>query len=181
VQNVWARPQNAPDDPTASFVRSLKWTRVECKRWVRGRNRLDTVVAACNLVVELLDLLEEVWLLTTQERLLRRLVVVHRSLVVKELAVYWRQRFSFKLCKFGDENTTFYHASVSAHLRSNKIQVLHEDGVSTYTHAAKEHILHAFYVGLLSTSSTAVMPQHLLGLLPAVSGLSTLEAPVLAF
>jgi hypothetical protein len=80
-----------------------------------------------------------------------------------------------------DENTTFYHASVSAHLRSNKIQVLHEDGVSTYTHAAKEHILHAFYVGLLSTASTAVMPQHLLGLLPAVSGLSTLEAPVLAF
>jgi hypothetical protein len=83
---------------------------------------------------------------------------VRRSLAVKELGVYWRQRFSFKLCKLGDENTAFYHASASARLRSNKIQVLHDGRVPAYTHAAKERILHSFYVGLLGTASHVNMP-----------------------
>jgi hypothetical protein len=121
-------------------------------------------------MVELLDLLEEVRPVTPQELLIRRMVAARRFLAVKELAVYWRQCFSFKLCKFGSKNTTFYHASASARLHSNKIQVLHEDGVSAYTHAAKQHILHAFYANLLGTASPVVMSQQLLDLFPPSLG-----------
>jgi hypothetical protein len=121
VQNVWARSQNVTTDPVACLVRSLKWTRVECKKWAHGRNRPDAVITACDLVVELLDLLEEVRPLTPQDLLLCRLVDARRSLPVKELIVNWRQCFSFKLRKFGDENTSFYHALSSTRLHSNKI------------------------------------------------------------
>jgi hypothetical protein len=109
-------------------------------------------------VVELLDLLEEVRMLTTQERLLRQLVAARRSLAIKELGAYWRQRFSFKLRKLGDENTTFYHASASVRLHRNKIQVLHDGGVPAYTHAAKKRILHSSYAGLLGTASHTDTP-----------------------
>jgi hypothetical protein len=50
--------------------------------------------------------------------------------------------------------------------------------VPAYTHATKERILHTFYSDLLGTASTAAMPQRLLDLLPVVSGLSMLEAPL---
>jgi hypothetical protein len=177
VQEVWSRQPGEISDPAACLVRFLKWTRQECKIWARGRHKPDAVIFACDQVVELLDLLEEVRMLTAQERLLRQLVAACRSLAVKELGAYWRQHFSFKLCKLGDENTAFYHASASARLCRNKIQVLHDGGVPVYTHAAKERILHSFYAGLLGTASHADTPPRLLDLLPAVSGLSTLEAP----
>jgi hypothetical protein len=131
---------------------------MECKKWARGRRRPNAAITACDLVVELLDLLEEVRLLTTQEHLLRQLVIARLSLAVKELGLYRRQHFSFKLCKLGDENTAFYHASASARLRSNKIQVLHDGGVPAYTHAAKERLLHSFYAGLLGTTSHTDIP-----------------------
>jgi hypothetical protein len=44
---------------------------MECKKWACGRRRPDAIIISCDLMVELLDLLEEVRLLTTQEHLLR--------------------------------------------------------------------------------------------------------------
>lgn len=76
VHNVWSRPQNAAADLVAHLDRSLKWTCVECKKWAWGRNRPDVVVAACDLVVELVDLLEEVRPLAPQELIVAYDVVV---------------------------------------------------------------------------------------------------------
>ena len=80
------------------------------------------------------------------------------SRATKELAAYWKQQYTFKLCKFGDENTAFYHASASARLHSNRIQVLHDEGVPLYNHVAKERVLHAFYRSLLGTDSCITLP-----------------------
>ncbi|CAO2150405.1 unnamed protein product [Urochloa humidicola] len=173
VHRAWLHPY-AGDDPVQLLVRRLKWTRAICKKWAREHKRPNAVLAACDGV------LEEARALSAPEFLLRRLVADRRSLAAKELVAYWRQRFSFKLCKFGDENTTFYHASASARLRSNKIPVLHDGATPVYTHAAKERLLHSFYSGLLGSDAPAVPPPELLSLLQPVSGLATLEAPFTA-
>lgn len=131
------------------LVAHLKRSQTACKLWARTHKRPNEVLAACDAVTELVDLLEEHHALTTLEFLLRSLVTARRSSTAREMVVYWKQCFSLKLCKLGDENTTFLHASASACLRSNKIPVLDDRPAPVYTHVGKERLLHAFYTQLL--------------------------------
>lgn len=117
VAGIWARPQNLCGTPSDRVCNNIKWTRAATKMWVHGRKR----PAACRAVLELLDLLEEHHPLPAAESLLRSLVKARLVHAVREHAMYWRQLYTIKTCKMGDENTAFYHASASARLRANKI------------------------------------------------------------
>ncbi|CAN6168854.1 unnamed protein product [Urochloa humidicola] len=177
VDDVWARPQNNIGGPVQHLVKCLRWTRAESKKWARDRKRPACVLANCRTVLELLDLLEERRRLASGERLLRTLVEARLSAANKELAAYWKQRFTFRVCKLGDDNTKFFHASASARLRRNHIAVLHDAGVPVYTHQAKERVLHSFYTGLLGTADAITWPTALNTFLPPVPGLAGLDAP----
>lgn len=58
IRDVWERPQNMGGKPVVKLVCCLKWTRVECKKWARSKDRPDSIMAAYDLVIKLLDLLE---------------------------------------------------------------------------------------------------------------------------
>jgi hypothetical protein len=55
------------------------------------------------------------------------------------LDAYWKQRYSFHLCKLGDD----------ARLHRNQIKILHSEGHPFSNHGDKERILHEFYTSLL--------------------------------
>jgi hypothetical protein len=87
------------------------------------------------------------------EKLLRVRVRLRLSVEYKALDTYWKQRFKFLLCRFGKDNTKFFHACASARLRKNQIKGLHNGDRVVYNHAEKAKLLHNFYVGLPGAST----------------------------
>jgi hypothetical protein len=121
VEDVWARPSNQIDGAARRLSRKLKWVRAESKKWARSRLRPDAVISNCREVISLMDLVEEFRALSHVESLLRSLVKTKLSSEYKKLDAYWKQRYTYRLCKLGDENTAFFHANASARLRRNQI------------------------------------------------------------
>uniref|UniRef100_A0ACD5ZPY0 Uncharacterized protein n=1 Tax=Avena sativa TaxID=4498 RepID=A0ACD5ZPY0_AVESA len=150
---VWADSRNHLPSAGRRLSRSLKWARASSKKWARAKKRPPVVVSNCRAVIDLLDRMEELRALAPHEMLLRDAVKRQLSRMYKQLDVYWKQRFAFKLCKLGDDNTAFFHAGASARLRRNQIKVLHADGVPVACHVGKERILSDFYANLLGESS----------------------------
>jgi hypothetical protein len=103
------------------------------------------IISNCRRVLALLDLVEESRALYRPERMLRDMVRAHFSREYRTLSVYWRQRFTFRMCKLGEDNTRFFHACASACLRRNRIKILHDGGRVLYNHADKAAVLHGFY------------------------------------
>jgi hypothetical protein len=103
--------------------------------------------------------------------LLRDRVRQHLSLEYKALNAYWKQRFTFRLCRFGEDNTKFFHACASTRLRKNQIKVLHDGG------RVKAELLRAFYVSLLGTSTPPVWGFDLRATMRSVAGLQELDRP----
>ena len=121
IAEVWVRPCNQVEGAARRLSRKLKWARAESKKCAGARLRPSDVVANCRAVISLLDLLEEFRILTTAEARLRGHVRKHLSSECKKLDAYWKQGYTSRLCKLGDENTSFFHASASARLRRNQI------------------------------------------------------------
>jgi hypothetical protein len=63
--------------------------------------------------VLLLDRLEEIRWLSAAEALLRRLAKEQLERQLKLKSLYWRQRYTIRYCRLGDENTRFFHACAS--------------------------------------------------------------------
>jgi hypothetical protein len=136
------------------------------------------VVSNCRRVLELLDLIEELRPLPAPEKLLRDRVRQRLSLEYRALNAYWKQRFTFLLCRFGEDNTKFFHAYASTRLRKNQIKVLHDGERVLYNHSEKAELLRAFYVNLLGTSTPPVWGFDLRAAMHSVTGLQeTLHHP----
>jgi hypothetical protein len=150
---------------------------VESKRWAKQRRRPGEVVSNCRKVLEILDLVEELRPLRAPESLLRDRVRLHLSKEYKILNAYWKQRFTFRLCRLGEDNTKFFHACASTRLRKNQIKVLHDGDRVLYNHTEKAELLRDFYVGLLGTSTPPIWGFDLTAVMHRVAGLQGLEAP----
>jgi hypothetical protein len=86
------------------------------------------------------------------ELFFRSLMEVCLSAAKRVLAIYWHQCYMFRMfrvCRLMDENTHFFHASVSTWLCRNHITILHDSGTPVNSRRGKERILHCFYSGLL--------------------------------
>lgn len=178
VASVWARPQNASGPPVSRLVKSLKWVRAESKKWAKMRRHPGELVAACREALLPLDALEERRRLYAAELLLPSAVESRLSTANQELAVYWRQRYSFRSCRLGDENTKFFHASVSARLQRNHIAMLHDNAVvPVHSHLGKVLLLHTFYTKLLGKQPAMSRALDLQAALPLVPGLLHLDTP----
>jgi hypothetical protein len=168
VDHVWNRRCNQLPDPVARFSKELKWVRAESKKWARARKKPDAVIAACRAAIQLLDQLEEIRWLSAAESLLRSLVKDQLSRQLKIKSLYWRQLYSIRYCRLGDENTRFFHACASARLRKNTIRVLHDCGVPVHTHQQKK----ASSPGTTRLSWVRVLPRHSTSILSPCTRLS---------
>jgi hypothetical protein len=80
-------------------------------------------------------------------------------------------------CILGDEDIGFFHSRASARLKSNKIKVVDHNGIRSFTHKEKEHILMNYYRDILGNS---VVTQELIDLekvYPNQIDVSTLTPP----
>jgi hypothetical protein len=74
-------------------------------KWAHARLRPNDVVSNCRTIVSILDAVEELRPLLLVESHLRTHVKARLSLAYKELEAYWRQRYTYRLCKLGDAGT----------------------------------------------------------------------------
>jgi hypothetical protein len=102
VGDVWARPENQVPGAARHLSRKLKWSRAESKKWACTRLQPSDVVSNCRTVISILDAVEELRPLLLVESCLRTHVKVRLSLAYKDLEAYWRQRYTYHLCKLGD-------------------------------------------------------------------------------
>jgi hypothetical protein len=85
-----------------------------------------------------MDSLEEVRTLHTPERKFRNIIKNHLLKLLKLQQIYWRQRYTKKLVKFGDENTKIFHARATERYRRNYIaKIFTHDGRQVSDHATK--------------------------------------------
>jgi exonuclease III len=177
VEHVWQRRCNQLQDPAARLARKLKWVRAESKKWARAKRKPDAVIVSCRAIIQLLDMLEEIRWLSAAESILRRLVKEHLARQLKIKSLYWRQRYSIRYCRLGDENTRFFHACASARMRKNSIRVLHENGVPAYSHQVKERILTDYYSSLMGSSRTTTFDFDVRAMYRPLPALADLERP----
>jgi hypothetical protein len=85
-----------------------------------------------------MDRLEENRPLYLQERNFRVIIKKHVMRLLKCQKDYWRKRYTVRWTKFGDENTTFFHAAATERYMFNTITTLDtQDGRTISTHSEK--------------------------------------------
>lgn len=90
--------------------------------------------------------------LTEPECTLRQLASDELHLAIKEEAEYWWRCVKIRVAIEGDENTKFFHAHGSHHLRKQAISTLEADGVQLSSYHDKAAALLRYYKTLLGTT-----------------------------
>ena len=67
------------------------------------------VIENYNIIIAFMDNLEEVRIYIPK-RNFRNIIKEHLLKLLRLQQIYWRQRYTENLVKFGDENTKFFHA-----------------------------------------------------------------------
>jgi hypothetical protein len=116
----------------------LKASRAALKRWNGNKSNLKILINHCNLVIRFLDDLEEIRPLHLPERNFRTIIQAHLQKLLHCQQIYWRQRYTEKLVKWGDENTKFFHARAIEGFIFNVIsQIVAIDGRTVSEHSEK--------------------------------------------
>lgn len=124
-------------EAAAILSTKLKGTRRALKHWKGRKNNLSQQETDCRIVINLLDRVEEIRPLSTQEANLRSLVVTILSRVTQAKFVLWKQRSKVWAAIEGDENTRYFHACANQRHRHNKIQIIEHDGRELSNHEHK--------------------------------------------
>jgi hypothetical protein len=127
----------------------IKGFRAAAKVWKREHRYTPHFDNNCRFIINLVDFLEELRLLSGHERDLRDDAKLQLAVSVRRTAAHWKQLGKFRAIKEGDENTRFFHARASHRYRRNFIRELQFGGDVVVDHAGKEAALHGFYKELL--------------------------------
>lgn len=128
VKLVWISNINISNSASRSTAK-FKLLRAGLKKWSKGLSNLNKLLRNCNSALEILDALEEQRPLFIQEFNFRKFLkdLIARSLKYKK--EYWKKRYTIRWTKFGNESTSFFHATVAERYRINTITMLKaEDG-----------------------------------------------------
>lgn len=124
------------------------------------------------------DLSEEFRDLSLGESNARDMLKEHLLKMLSYQRIYWRQRVTIRLVKFGDENSKFFQAKASIKYRNNFIQTLQDDVGNEYTeHHTKAAIIWKAFKERLVQSTNTSDPLDLTTLIQMVEGLEELERP----
>jgi hypothetical protein len=123
VQSVWQSEIQASNSATR-LTAKFKLLRKVLKRWARGLSRLKEQIKICNEILSIMDKLEENRTLFVQERNFRNILKKHILKLLLHQKEYWKQRYTVRWTKLGDESTRFFHAAATERYRINTIPSL---------------------------------------------------------
>jgi len=152
---VWLQAPSCPD-AAGKLAACLKVTRAAAKTWARRIRAPPQIIPNCTFIIELLDFLEELRLLSSHESQARTLCRRKLTQAIKERAAYWKQRSKFRAIREADENTAFHHAQATVRHRSNKIWVVECQGQEFTNHDAKMQALSAFFSAIIGQTGSSV-------------------------
>jgi hypothetical protein len=112
VTSVWNSKVKATTT-SSKIAAKFKLLRRVLKRWGNTLSNLNNVIKACNEVLLVLDSLEENRQLFKQEANFRSILKNHIMLLLQRKKIFWKQRYTARWTKFGDESTDFFHAAVT--------------------------------------------------------------------
>jgi hypothetical protein len=113
----------------------FKLLRRVLKRWAMNLSKLKRLTNQCNEVLMILDRLEENRMLYMQERNFRSILKNQILKLLNFQKEYWRQRYTVRWTKLGDESTKFFHAAATERYRINSIASLDTaEGRTLVTH-----------------------------------------------
>jgi len=99
----------------------LKALKSALKVWSASKSNLQILIKHCNTIISFMDDLEEIRTLLIPERNFRNIIQTQLRKLIHCQQIYWKQRYTEKLVKWGDENTKFFHSRATARYRFNVI------------------------------------------------------------
>lgn len=123
--NTKIRASNAATRLAAKF----KTPRRVLKKWRKSISKINNLILQCNEVLSVLDKLEEIRTLYTQENNFRKILNKHMLHLLQCRKEYLSERYIVRWTKFGIKSTKFLDAAVTERFRHNTITSLEaQDG-----------------------------------------------------
>lgn len=168
VQESWSL-QSRNTNSTQNISGKLKRLRGKLKQWDKQRSALTILIKNCNSVILFLDDLEELRPLFAPEQVFREIIKSQLTKLLKCQQIYWKQRFTNKIVRYGDENTKFFHSMATVNYRKNSIaQIISADGREVTNHVEKAALFWLEFKDRLGVSSETQMFFNLYDLITAV-------------
>jgi hypothetical protein len=123
VQPVW-NSEIRGNDIASRISAKFKLLRRILKHWGKTLSQVNTAIQTCNDVISILDSLEENRQLYKQEHNFRKILRGHILKLLERKKIFWKQRYTVRWTKFGDESTSFFHAAATERFRINNISSL---------------------------------------------------------
>lgn len=140
----------------------LKRLRSKLKAWDKNKSNLARLIQNCNIVIVFLDDLEDMRGLYLPEQNFRRIIQGHLQDLLKYQQIYWKQRFTTKMMKLGDDNTKFFHAMATENYRRNSIaQVVDVDGRVVTDHEGKAFLFLQEFKSRMGSTVNPIMLYNL--------------------
>jgi hypothetical protein len=130
-------------DSARTISAKFKLLRRMLRLWARNISNLSILIANCNMTIAFFDKLEEIRPLSHHEFKFRVIIKgqIHNLIAMQN--TYWRQRFTQRLVRFGDENTKFFHAMASERYRKNVVnQIVDSSGRMIADHTEKSALFY---------------------------------------
>jgi hypothetical protein len=157
VQDSWLLPfqsTNSAQKVSGKFKR----LRGKLKQWDKSTSALSLLIKNCSRVILFLDDLEEIRSLFQPEQVFRDIIKSQLAKLLKCQQMYWRQRFTNRIVKYGDENTKFFHSMATVNYRKNTIaQITSSDGRLVTDHAEKAALFWMEFKDRMGVSSETQM------------------------
>lgn len=126
VSKSWSTP--ICHGSAASIIsKKFKHLRYDLKQWRINLSSIKKVISQCSTVILGFDSLEELRPLTLPEFNFRKIVKLHHENLLRLQYIYWKQRYTIRYIKVGEENSKFFHAMASERMRKNSIASLRSD------------------------------------------------------
>ena len=180
VRRSWEALVFANLSASAMLTRKFKRLRYDLRVWSKNLSYLKKLTLDCNKVILFFDQLEEVRPLVRTKFNFRRIVKLHYERLLKMHYIYWKQRFTIRYIKVGEENYKFFHGMSSERMRKNSIASLKTQGMTAPVpdHDQMAEILSASFKNRMGHAQGISMGYDLTTLIQPVRGLEELSQPL---
>jgi hypothetical protein len=118
--NSHVQASNSATRLAAKFKKALKI-------WSKSISKLDNLIKICNEAILVLNRLEEQRQLSTPESNCRSIIKEQVKKLLRCKNEYWRQKFTIRWVRLGDESTKFFHAAATERYKKNTISILQDE------------------------------------------------------